>query len=177
MAQLSNPRHKHLAREAKAIVALAIRNGPIETIHAGVSCPTCASQPGYSRITDEEMRAIMTNAVNRVFKLLCLKRDDPPSYESQIEFGCRYTLNWDEPQHAIGMSLHLEPDISTSGGQLAVRRGIRTDTASGVGRCPCIRVRFAPRVLSCTVRRGNDPRARRSTQSIPEPRQFYEPDV
>jgi hypothetical protein len=30
-----------LAREAKAIVALAFRNGPIEDVHAGKICPTC----------------------------------------------------------------------------------------------------------------------------------------
>ena len=34
---------KRLAREAKAIVALAFRNGPIEKIHAGKECPTCAA--------------------------------------------------------------------------------------------------------------------------------------
>jgi hypothetical protein len=30
-----------VAREAKALVALAFRNGPIEDIHAGKFCPTC----------------------------------------------------------------------------------------------------------------------------------------
>jgi hypothetical protein len=30
-----------VAREAKAIVALAFRNGPIEDVHAGKACPTC----------------------------------------------------------------------------------------------------------------------------------------
>jgi hypothetical protein len=30
-----------VAREAKALVALAFRNGPIEDIHAGKLCPTC----------------------------------------------------------------------------------------------------------------------------------------
>lgn len=92
-----SPARKQLAREAKAIVALAFRNGPIEDIHAGRLCPTCAGQPGYSHITDEEMKAIMKNAVNRVYSLLCLKSDDPGRYESQIDFGSRYTARWDEP--------------------------------------------------------------------------------
>jgi len=35
---------RQIAREAKAIVALAFRNGPIEQIHAGRSCPTCAAR-------------------------------------------------------------------------------------------------------------------------------------
>ena len=45
-----------VAREAKAIVALAFRNGPIENIHAGRPCPTCSGQAGYSRISDAEMK-------------------------------------------------------------------------------------------------------------------------
>jgi len=65
---------RHLiVREAKAIVALAFRNGPIELVHAGQPCPTCAGRPGFSRITDDEMKAIMQNAVDRVHALLALK--------------------------------------------------------------------------------------------------------
>jgi hypothetical protein len=33
-----------LAAEAKNIVALAFRNGPIENVHAGKECPTCAGE-------------------------------------------------------------------------------------------------------------------------------------
>jgi hypothetical protein len=53
-----------LAREAKAIVALAFRNGPIEDVHAGKSCPTCDGKAGYSHITDGEMLRIMKSAVD-----------------------------------------------------------------------------------------------------------------
>jgi hypothetical protein len=66
-----------LIREAKAIVVLAFRNGPIENMHAGKSCPTCSGKVGYSRISDDEMKLIMKNAVNRVYWLLRLKADDP----------------------------------------------------------------------------------------------------
>ena len=45
-----------LALEAKMIVALAFRNGPIEDLHAGKPCPTCSADSGYSRISDEEMK-------------------------------------------------------------------------------------------------------------------------
>ncbi len=69
--------HRKLAREAKAIVALAFRNGPIEDVHAGRTCPTCMGHPGYSRISDAEIKAIMKNAVNRVYALLRLKDSDP----------------------------------------------------------------------------------------------------
>ena len=89
---------RRIAREAKAIVALAFRNGPIEQIHAGRSCPTCAGRAGFSRITDDEMKAIMKNAVNRLYQLLVLKEEDPDEYESKIQFGERYTTRWDEPE-------------------------------------------------------------------------------
>ena len=93
----NNPNRQQLAREAKAIVALAFRNGPIEDLHAGKPCPTCTGQPGYSRITDEEMRLIMKNAVDHVYALLCLKDGNPVEYESQMRLGEHYTTKWDEP--------------------------------------------------------------------------------
>lgn len=37
-----------LAAEAKSIVALAFRNGPIEGVHAGKECTACAGKPEYS---------------------------------------------------------------------------------------------------------------------------------
>ena len=93
----SESQRRQVAREAKAIVALAFRNGPIENIHAGRPCPTCSGQAGYSRITDAEMKGIMGNAVNTLYALLLLKSSDPDKYESKIRFGERYTANWDEP--------------------------------------------------------------------------------
>ena|ERR1051325_9163393 len=86
-----------LAREAKAIVALAFRNGPIEDVHAGKPCPICEGQSGYSRITDAEMKAIMKSAVDNLYELLRMKIESPTQYESRIEFGARYTKRWDEP--------------------------------------------------------------------------------
>jgi hypothetical protein len=94
---MNTDKRRKLVREAKAIVALTFRNGPIEDVHAGKLCPTCDGQPGYSRITDAEMKAIMKNAVDRVFTLLCLKSEDPAQYEKQMSFGERYTTRWDEP--------------------------------------------------------------------------------
>jgi len=93
----SESHRRQVAREAKAIVALAFRNGPIENVHAGRPCPTCSGQAGYSRVTDAEMKAIMRSAVNKVYALLLLKSSDPDKYESEVQFGERYTLNWDEP--------------------------------------------------------------------------------
>jgi hypothetical protein len=86
-----------LIREAKAIVVLAFRNGPIEEMHAGKHCPTCNGKTGYSRISDDEMKLIMKNAVNRVYWLLRLKTEDPDKYEQQMAYGERSTLTWDDP--------------------------------------------------------------------------------
>ena len=91
-------RRLEIAREAKAIVALAFRNGPIEQLHAGRACPTCEGLDEYSRITDDEMKAIMKNAVNLIYKLLVLKAENPAEYERQIQFGARYTTHWDQPE-------------------------------------------------------------------------------
>jgi len=52
-----------LAAEAKGIVALAFRNGPIEGVHAGKECPNCAGKAEYSHITQDEMKNIMKRAV------------------------------------------------------------------------------------------------------------------
>jgi hypothetical protein len=86
------------AREAKAIVALAFRNGPIEDIHAGPCCPTCSGRAGFSRITNDEMKAIMKHAVDHVYQLLVLRDESPEEYEAKIRHGERYTANWEEPK-------------------------------------------------------------------------------
>lgn len=85
------------AREAKALVALAFRNGPIEDVHAGKTCPTCHGNPEYSHITQAEMRQIMKAAVDRMYTFLVLKHRDDKAYESMLSFGERNTTAWDEP--------------------------------------------------------------------------------
>jgi hypothetical protein len=95
---LTHPEDPQLAREAKAIVALAFRNGPIEKVHAGKLCPTCSAGPEYSRITDEEMKVIMKSAVNRLYALLRLKNSDPDAYAKELAFGERYVGRWDDPE-------------------------------------------------------------------------------
>jgi sugar (pentulose or hexulose) kinase len=87
-----------LAAEAKGIVALAFRNGPIEDVHAGKECPTCTGNSAYSHVTQGEMKNIMKQAVDTVYKLLWLKQNDPEKYAATLEFGNRYTRFWDEPK-------------------------------------------------------------------------------
>ena len=37
------------------------------------------------------------NAVDRVYALLRLKAENPKKYESEVQFGERYTTIWDDP--------------------------------------------------------------------------------
>ena len=59
-------------------------------------------QSEYSHITQVEMKNIMKQAVDTVYKLLWLKQNDPEKYEEQLEFGNRYTRFWDEPKADVG---------------------------------------------------------------------------
>jgi hypothetical protein len=86
-----------LAREAKAIVALAFRNGPIENLHAGQQCSVCRGKVGYSKITDAEMKAIMKNAVDHVYEFGLLKKSDPDRYKQLLDYGNEVAYGWDEP--------------------------------------------------------------------------------
>ena len=89
---------QELALEAKMIVALAFRNGPIEGLHTGKPCPTCSVDSGYSRISDEEMKGIMKAAVNSVYSLLWKKDNDSEAYAKSLVLGARYTQRWDDPE-------------------------------------------------------------------------------
>lgn len=89
---------QRLAREAKAIVALAFRNGPIEDCHAGQTCPVCSGKPSVSHITNAEMKLIMKSAVNCVYRLMRLKLSEPQMYAREIALGERYTTEWDDPE-------------------------------------------------------------------------------
>lgn len=72
------------AEEAKALVALAFRNGPLEDVH--------------DRISQEEMKGLMKFAVDHVYWLLRLKTNDPELYQAHLAFGNRYTDKWDDPE-------------------------------------------------------------------------------
>ncbi len=91
-----------LAQEAKAIVTLAFRNGPIENLHSGKVCPTCRGKIGYSKITDAEMKAIMKNAVDHVYKFSLMKKNDPVRYKKLVEYGNEVAWEWDDPAAVQG---------------------------------------------------------------------------
>lgn len=75
-----------LAEEAKAIVALAIRNGPIEGLH--------------SQISQDEMKRIVKMAVDRVYSLLWFKEKNLERYAHLLEAAKAFTFSWDEPELA-----------------------------------------------------------------------------
>jgi hypothetical protein len=87
-----------LAIEAKAICALAFRNGPLEDLHAGKPCAVCAGSAEFSHVSDEEMKRIMKAAVNAMYRLLWQRDHDPEAYLKSLTLGERYTLKWDDPE-------------------------------------------------------------------------------
>lgn len=89
---------RDLADEAKALVALVFRNGPIEDLHNGKSCPVCGGKPEFSHITQEEVKSLMKSAVDALYRLLWLGEYDPRAYDEHLALGRRYTLDWDDPE-------------------------------------------------------------------------------
>jgi hypothetical protein len=87
-----------LAVETKALVALAFRNGPIEDVHAGKLCPTCGGRAEYSHVSDEQMKAIMKSAVNRLYSLLWQRENDVAAYAESLSLGMKYSTRWDDPE-------------------------------------------------------------------------------
>lgn len=87
-----------LVLEAKALTALAFRNGPIEELHAGRVCSACHGDSAISHITDEEMKRLMKAAVNAMYRLLWERQHDPEAYSTSLQLGERYTRHWDDPE-------------------------------------------------------------------------------
>ena len=83
-----------LRDEANALTALAFRNGFLEDLHSGKPSPIL-SQPGYSRISDEEMRRLMIEASEKLEQMLRMKREEPAQYEIFIrDYQNRYCRAW-----------------------------------------------------------------------------------
>jgi hypothetical protein len=113
-----------LASEAKGLVLLAFRHGPIENVHAGKRCPTCDGNPEYGHITNAEMKEIMKSAVSRLYTFLYLKELDSAEYLRNIAFGNVFAGNWDEPV----FHLFDESDIEAIRAQLFEPKGIPRTT-------------------------------------------------
>lgn len=81
--------------EANALTAIAFRNGYIEELHAGKPSPLL-EQPGYSRISNSEMRRLMIEASEMLARLLRLRKLDPEQYEEDMwRCGEMYCQKWE----------------------------------------------------------------------------------
>jgi hypothetical protein len=84
-----------LRDEANAIVAWALRNGPLEDLHAGKPSKLLKDD-SLSRITDAEMKELMLHACERVEALLQLKESDPKKYDALIKgYNILYCGAWE----------------------------------------------------------------------------------
>lgn len=81
--------------EANALIALAVRNGPIEALHAGKHS-ALLDDDSLSRITDAEMKVLMLNATRMLAKLLGLRETHPELYHQYLrEYGRAYCRFWE----------------------------------------------------------------------------------
>jgi len=87
-----------LAIQAKAMAALAFRNGPIEASHAWKPCTVCSGNPAVSHVSDEEMKAMMKSAVNTLYRLLWQRENDSAAYVENLALGQQFTMQWDDPE-------------------------------------------------------------------------------
>jgi hypothetical protein len=87
-----------LAMGAKAIIALAFRNGPIEGLHVGILWAACGGRPEVSHISDDEMKAVMKSAVDALYRLLWRRDYEPAAYNEALAFGRRHPTHWDDPE-------------------------------------------------------------------------------
>jgi len=83
-----------LRDEANALTAYAFRNGPLEQLHAGAASPLL-DDPGLSRITDAEMKALMINASATLARALALREGDPEVYRRFVQgYALAYCRSW-----------------------------------------------------------------------------------
>lgn len=84
--------------EANALIAMTVRNGPIEQLHAG-TYSALLEDPSLSRITNAEMKALMLNATQLLAALLKVKENDPDLYRRWIQsYGRMYCQFWEREQ-------------------------------------------------------------------------------
>jgi hypothetical protein len=101
-----------VSRLAKAITALCVRNTFLEDLHSGTT-PSSKTEdysdvkvvtpygeiPWHklSRISDDEMKRLIKEIVNKVYTFLN-RQADPAFLEAFLRMGEMYTRQWDEPE-------------------------------------------------------------------------------
>jgi len=116
---------KHSAELAKTLMTMCVRNAEIENIHAGKSPVTKTgdysdvkvidadgneySWDEMSHISDDEMKILMTGAVNRLYTFFM--QGDDPRFDKHMDYHKRFTREWDEPE--IDENLDCDSKSST----------------------------------------------------------------
>ena len=101
-----------VARIAKVIAMICVRNSRLEDLHAGQVPVTRTGDwsdvividaagnripwADVSRIDDNEMRVLMRDIVNRLYTFHL--RPDDPSLRAEVERWLSVANNWDEPE-------------------------------------------------------------------------------
>ena len=109
-------------RLAKSIALACVRHTSIEQLHAGkavqsetgdytdvrVIAPTGEIPwTEVSRISDEEMKRLMKEVVNKLYTVLA-SLDDAEFMAALNDWGDRYTAKWDEPELVSGFVLRAK---------------------------------------------------------------------
>ena len=80
--------------QANVMTSLAFRNGPIEDLHAG-QYSALLENSNLSRISDEEMKAIMIDASTKLAELLALRDSDPKAFAQTLAVNWRQVRHWE----------------------------------------------------------------------------------
>ena len=107
------------ARLAKALAVTCVRNTFLEDLHAGVSPSSRTGDHSdvkvvtpygeipwkdLSRISDEEMKVLMKEVVDKIFTVLT-RSGDAEFMSALIHWGARQTVRWNEPELLSGFIL------------------------------------------------------------------------
>lgn len=82
-----------IREEANAITVWAFRNGYIEELHAGKNSELL---PGFSQITDAQMRKLNIEFATKMAEILEMRDADPDAYAKKIDHFLEYCRHWEK---------------------------------------------------------------------------------
>jgi hypothetical protein len=104
---------------AKALALACVRNTFLEDLHAGITPSSKAGDYSdvnvvspygeipwtrLSRLSDDEMKVLMKEVVNKLFTVL-IHLDDEEFLTALVNWGALSTRRWDEPEAVTGFIL------------------------------------------------------------------------
>ena len=82
--------------EANALTYVSFRCGMLEELHAGKHSPMLDNK-GLSRITNDEMKALMVEASRKLAAMLEMKKRQPKSYRLAVKTICEhFCIDWEK---------------------------------------------------------------------------------